>query len=68
MTLPPGTTCVDPSPVFRRFSSFSQAARENGKSRIFVGFHFRNAVEAGIEHGRKIGNRAVDRFLQPVDD
>ncbi len=68
MTLPAGSTCVDPSPVFRRFSSFSQAARENGKSRIFVGFHFRKAVESGIEHGRKIGNRAVDRFLQPVDD
>jgi hypothetical protein len=68
MTLPAGTTCVDPSPVFRRYSSFAQAMRENGKSRILVGFHFRKAVEVGIEHGRKIGNRAVDRFLQPVDD
>lgn len=68
MTLPAGTTCLDPSPVFRRYSSFSQAMRENGKSRILVGFHFRKAVEVGIRHGRKIGDRAVDRFLQPVDD
>jgi hypothetical protein len=67
MTLPVGTTCLDPSPVFRRYSSFFQAMRENGRSRILVGFHFRKAVEEGIEHGRKIGNRAVDRFLQRVD-
>jgi hypothetical protein len=53
--------------VFRRFSSFFEAMRENGRSRILVGFHFRKAVEEGIEHGRKIGNRAVDRFLQRVD-
>jgi hypothetical protein len=66
MTLPVGTTCLDPSPVFRRYSSFFQAMRENGRSRILVGFHFRKAVEEGIEHGRKIGNRAVDRFLQRV--
>jgi hypothetical protein len=51
--------------VIRRFHSFSQAAQENGLSRILVGFHFRNAVQEGIEHGRKIGNRAVDRFLRP---
>lgn len=37
--------------------SFSQAAEENGLSRILIGFHFRKAVEAGIEHGRRIGNR-----------
>jgi len=67
MTLPAGSTCVDPSPVFRRYTSFFQAMRENGRSRILVGFHFRKAVQEGIEHGRKIGNRAVDRFLQRVD-
>jgi hypothetical protein len=68
MTLPAGSTCVDPSPVIRQFSSFSQAMRENGKSRVFVGFHFRKAVQEGIEHGRKIGNRAVDLFLRPLED
>jgi len=66
-TLPAGQTCHDPSPVTRRYKSFSQAADENGVSRIFVGFHFRKAVEEGIEHGRRIGNRAVDRFLRKAD-
>ena len=66
LTVPSGGTCSDPSPVTRRYRSFSEAADENGLSRILVGFHFRNAVEDGIEHGRKIGGRAVDRFLRPV--
>jgi hypothetical protein len=66
LTLPPGSTCTDPSPVTRRYVSFSEAADENGLSRILVGFHFRKAVEDGIEHGRRIGGYAVERFLRPA--
>lgn len=66
LTLPSGSTCADASPVTRRYRSFSEAADENGLSRILVGFHFRNAVEEGIEHGRRIGGLAVARFLRPV--
>jgi hypothetical protein len=68
LTLPAGSTCDDPNPVFRSFSSFSEAANENGLSRILIGIHFRRAVDEGIEHGRKIGRRAVRRFMQPVRD
>jgi hypothetical protein len=67
LTLPPGGTCTDATPVLRHFTGFSQAAQENGFSRILVGFHFRKAVDEGIEHGRKIANRAVDHFLRPAD-
>ena len=66
LTLPAGSTCNDSAPVLRSYTSFSQAAAENGISRILVGFHFRKAVDEGIEHGRKIGNRAVKRFLRPA--
>jgi len=66
LTLPAGSTCTDPSPVTRSYASFSAAAQENGVSRILVGFHFRKAVEEGIEHGDRIGDLAVDRFLRPV--
>jgi hypothetical protein len=52
--------------VTRSFRSFSQAAEENGLSRILVGFHFRKAVEDGIEYGRKIGDYAAHHFLRPV--
>ena len=67
MTLPAGSTCTDASPVTRSYTSFTQAAAENGVSRILVGFHFRNAVERGIVHGTRIGNHAVKFFLRPVD-
>jgi hypothetical protein len=66
LTLPAGSTCSDPAPVLRQFESFSRAADENGLSRILVGIHFRYAVEQGIEHGRKIARRAVNRFMRPV--
>ena len=42
-----------------------QAADENGVSRIYVGFHFRDAVEKGLRHGRQIGEWAFDQALRP---
>jgi hypothetical protein len=48
--------------VTRRFSSFSQAAREAGRSRVFGGIHFLHAVEDGLDAGGKIG-REVSRAL-----
>ena len=65
-TLPAGSTCNDTAPVMRSYSSFSQAAEENGLSRIYVGFHFRKAVKEGIVHGQKIANWAVNHFLRPL--
>jgi hypothetical protein len=67
MTLPAGSTCLDASPVSRSYTSFTQAAEENGLSRILVGFHFRNAVEQGIKHGTRIGDRAFLLFMRPVN-
>jgi len=66
MSLGAGSTCADPAPVTRPYSSFSQAADENAVSRIYIGIHFRLAVEEGVRHGRKIAAYAVHRFLKPV--
>jgi hypothetical protein len=65
-TLLPGETCTDTTPAMRHYSSFSQAMQENGLSRILVGFHFRKAVTAGIQHGRRVADLTVGRYLQPV--
>jgi hypothetical protein len=65
-TLAAGQTCSDATPTMRHFTSFSQAADENAVSRIYVGFHFRDAVETGTRHGEKIGRVAVNHFLRPV--
>ncbi|MDQ3465477.1 MAG: vanadium-dependent haloperoxidase [Actinomycetota bacterium] len=65
IALPEGV-CNDPEPVVRHFTSFSQAAAENAASRIYIGFHFRHAAEAGTNHGGKIGIAAVLRYMQPL--
>ena len=52
--------------ISRSFSSFSQAARESADSRVYAGIHFRSACEDGMAAGRKIGQRAVALYLQPV--
>ena len=64
--LPAGSTCDDPTPVFRSYTSFTQAANENGYSRVLVGFHFRNATEVGTAYGHKIGERAAT-LLRPAE-
>ena len=65
-TVGAGSTCADPAPVIRSYSSFSQAADENAVSRIYIGIHFRRAVEEGVRHGRKIGAYAVHKFMKPA--
>jgi hypothetical protein len=66
MSLPAGNRCNDPSPVRRFFTSFSQAARESGLSRIYVGFHFRNSVDEGMKHGQKVAEYVFDHYLRPA--
>lgn len=64
-TLPSGG-CADASPSFHHFSSFSEAAQENADSRVYIGFHFRHAAEAGLQRGQKVGRWVAQELLQPV--
>jgi hypothetical protein len=41
--------------ITRKFWSFSEAARENGASRVFAGIHFTTAVNTGYLQGTQIG-------------
>jgi hypothetical protein len=66
-TLPAGQTCYDPSPRTRVFHSFSEAAAENGLSSILVGFHFRYAVEVGIEHRHRVADWVITHELRPIE-
>jgi hypothetical protein len=67
LSLPPGSRCGEAGQILRSFKSFSQAADENGLSRILVGIHFRHAVEEGIKHGQKVAQRAANLFLRPTN-
>lgn len=51
--------------VTRHYRGFSQAARENGLSRLYAGIHFPHAIHEGRRQGRGIG-RAVAEALPPV--
>jgi hypothetical protein len=60
------TTATTQPGVTRSFTSFSQAAEENGNSRIYVGFHFRHAVTEGLKLGSHVGKVAFNHYLRPV--
>jgi PAP2 superfamily len=52
--------------ITRKFWSFSEAARENGASRILCGIHFSTAVNAGYVQGERIGEWAFENALRPT--
>ena len=52
--------------ITRKFWSFSEAARENGASRILCGIHFSSAVNAGYVQGERIGEWAYENALRPA--
>jgi hypothetical protein len=52
--------------ITRSFVGFSDAARENGESRIYAGIHFRSAVEEGIAQGEKIGQFVFEHSLRAI--
>jgi len=52
--------------ITRSFWSFSQAAQENGASRILAGIHFRTAVNAGYRQGEEMGTWVFEHALRPL--
>jgi hypothetical protein len=53
--------------ITRKFWSFSEAARENGSSRVLAGIHFTTAVNAGYLQGSQIGVWVYEQALRPVN-
>ena len=61
------STAAEPNVEVRSFSSFTEAADENGDSRVMAGIHFRSAVETGQHLGREIGRHVYQNLLRPQD-
>lgn len=60
------TTSGAPYPgLTRKFWSFSEAARENGASRVLAGIHFPTAVRAGYQLGEDVGTWTFEHALRP---
>jgi hypothetical protein len=53
--------------VTRTFHSFSEAARENGLSRVYLGVHFRCDADSGFSSGTLLGNYVINNMLLPRD-
>ncbi len=58
------TTSVTAPNVVRNFEGFSDAAIENGESRVYAGIHFVHAVTDGYRQGKGIGRKTAN--LLPV--
>ena len=52
--------------VSRTYHSFSQAAEEAGRSRIYGGIHFQFDNRAGLQSGRAVGRYIFEHYLQPI--
>ena len=48
----------------RRFTSFTEAARENGRSRVYLGVHYQWDAEGGFESGSKVAEYAFNSVLK----
>lgn len=57
------TTSMGTPGVVRSFGSFSQAANEAGRSRVFGGIHVESANQDGLAVGRLIADYAVSKVL-----
>jgi hypothetical protein len=60
------TTSMSLPGVTRNFKDLDDAAKENADSRVFVGFHFRLATEAGLKQGKQVGDFVVRNALRPI--
>jgi membrane-associated phospholipid phosphatase len=50
----------------RPFNSFSAAALENGRSRVYLGVHYQWDADHGYISGTKLADYVYTNFLQPV--
>ena len=52
--------------AMRQFTSFSQAAQENARSRIYLGIHWQFDADQGIVAGSAVADHVFENFLLPV--
>jgi hypothetical protein len=63
------TTNSDQTPeVMRSYTSFSHAADESGRSRIYGGIHWEHANQDGLGSGRDLGAYVFANYLKAIDD
>ncbi len=48
----------------RNFTSFTEAAKENGRSRVYLGVHYQWDADGGFESGTKVAEFAFNNILR----
>ncbi|OKI16292.1 hypothetical protein A6A25_13020 [Saccharothrix sp. CB00851] len=51
--------------VTRTFTTFSAAARENARSRVYLGVHYQFDADSGLTAGTALAQHAASTFLRP---
>jgi hypothetical protein len=59
-------TSDDTPGVFRTYHSLDAAARENGRSRIFLGVHYQFDADDGYQSGTALGDYVVKQHLRKL--
>jgi hypothetical protein len=52
----------------RHYERVTDLVREIIDARIWIGFHYRNSMTAGLNVGRRVARWALERYFQPIDD
>jgi hypothetical protein len=52
--------------IERSYNTFTEAAKEGGRSRVFAGIHWSFDCAVSEQVGRKIGQYVVDHYFQPL--
>jgi hypothetical protein len=58
-------TSKDPEGTTRSFRSFSEAAKQVQDSRVYIGYHYRFAVQDGLKQGEQVGLYVFNQALRP---
>jgi hypothetical protein len=61
-------TSDDAPGVWRTYNTFSAAALENGRSRVFLGVHYQWDADGGYEIGTALGDYVSQNFLRRIGD
>jgi hypothetical protein len=54
--------------IERSYKSFTEAAKEGGRSRVYAGIHWSFDSAAGEQLGRKVGRYVSGHYFQPLGD
>ncbi|HEX9095652.1 MAG TPA: vanadium-dependent haloperoxidase, partial [Candidatus Dormibacteraeota bacterium] len=52
----------------RHYATVKQLLQEIVNARVWVGFHFRGSVEAGVTLGQQVSHWTLARFFRPIGD